>query len=114
MNTQNETDPIFSTPEFLKRSITARQFALRVGVSPTTVQKWLEEGLPSGMIGARRLIHIDTADIWLKAKIGIETGFEAIKGMANPEASTGDQDKHEPSSADASMAYQRRHRRQVP
>ena len=76
----NETDLVHSTPEFLKRSISARAFAVRVGVSPTTVHKWREEGLPSAMIGARRLIHIDTADAWLKAKLG-------VKPVAMPEDS---------------------------
>jgi excisionase family DNA binding protein len=71
MSTINEADPVFSTPEFLTRSIGPREFARRVGVSPTTIHKWLEEGLPSAMIGARRLIHIDTADIWLKEKLGV-------------------------------------------
>ena len=73
MSTLAKTDPVHSTPDFLSRSISPREFARRVGVSPTTVHKWLEEGLPSGLIGARRLIHIDTADDWLKAKIGIKT-----------------------------------------
>ena len=73
MSSRTEADPVNSTPEFLRRSISPREFARRVGVSPTTVHKWLQEGLPSGLIGARRLIHIDTADDWLKAKIGIKT-----------------------------------------
>jgi excisionase family DNA binding protein len=68
----DETNSIFSAPEFLRRSVTVREFARRVGVSPTTIHKWLEEGLPSAMIGARRLINIDTGDIWLKAKLGIK------------------------------------------
>jgi excisionase family DNA binding protein len=73
MLTPDEADVIFATPEFLKRLITPREFARRVGVSPTTVHKWLEEGLPSAMIGARRLIHLDTADAWLKTRLGIKT-----------------------------------------
>jgi excisionase family DNA binding protein len=68
----DETNSIFSAPEFLRRSVTVREFARRVGVSPTTIHKWLEEGLPSAMIGARRLINIDMGDIWLKAKLGIK------------------------------------------
>ena len=72
MQRDDDADPVFSSPEFLRRSITAREFALRVGVSPTTVHRWIEEGLPSGMIGARRLIHVDTADVWLRAKLGIK------------------------------------------
>jgi excisionase family DNA binding protein len=71
MSALSETDPVYSTPEYLKRSISPREFARRVGVSPTTVHKWCDEGLPSAMIGARRLIHIDTADIWLKEKLGV-------------------------------------------
>jgi excisionase family DNA binding protein len=66
-----EADHIHSTPEFLMRSLSPRAFARRVGVSPTTVHKWLDEGLPSARIGARRLINIDTADSWLKKKLGI-------------------------------------------
>jgi excisionase family DNA binding protein len=72
MSTLIETNPVLSTPDFIKRSLTPREFALRVRVSPTTVHKWLDEGLPSAKIGARRLIHIDTADVWLKEKLGIE------------------------------------------
>jgi excisionase family DNA binding protein len=72
MSTFIETDPVQRTPDFLKRSLSPREFARRVGVSPTTVHKWLEEGLPSGMIGARRLINIDSADAWLKKKLGVE------------------------------------------
>jgi excisionase family DNA binding protein len=72
MSTLNEPDPILSTPNFLKRSLSPREFARRVGVSPTTVHKWLGEGLPSAMVGARRLINVDTADTWLKAKLGIK------------------------------------------
>jgi excisionase family DNA binding protein len=72
MRTHDGANLPLSTPEFLRRSLTPREFARRVGVSPTTVHKWLEEGLPSGMIGARRLIHIDTADTWLKTKLGIK------------------------------------------
>jgi excisionase family DNA binding protein len=79
MSTLTETDPLHSTPDFLRRSMSPREFARRVGVSPTTVHKWLEEGLPSGLIGARRLIHIDTADDWLKAKIGIRTNTANCK-----------------------------------
>lgn len=71
MPTLTEADLVYSTPEFLQRSISPREFTRRVGVSPTTVHKWLEEGLPSAVIGARRLINIDTADIWLKAKLGV-------------------------------------------
>ena len=71
MSSHTEADPVHSTPDFLRRSISPREFARRVGVSPTTVHKWLEEGLPSAMIGARRLINVDTADIWLKAKLGV-------------------------------------------
>lgn len=72
MSIVTEADLVHSTPEFLRRSISPRAFARRVGVSPTTVHKWLEEGLPSGMVGARRLIHIDTADVWLKEKLGVK------------------------------------------
>jgi len=72
MSTLNEADQVYSTPDFLRRSISPREFARRVGVSPTTVHKWLEEGLPSAMIGATRLINIDTADAWLKAKLGVK------------------------------------------
>ena len=71
-STLNEADLVHSPPEFLTRSISPRAFAHRVGVSPTTVHKWLGEGLPSAMVGARRLINIDTADTWLKAKLGIK------------------------------------------
>jgi hypothetical protein len=28
--------------------------------------------MPSALIGARRLIHIPTADLWLKEKLGIK------------------------------------------
>jgi len=72
----NEADPVHSTPDFLRRSISPREFARRVGVSPTTVHKWLEEGLPSGLVGARRLINVDTADVWLKAKLGLKPDAE--------------------------------------
>ena len=71
MSPLSEADPVYSKPDFLKRSISPRQFAFRVGVSPTTVHKWIEEGLPSGLVGARRLINIDTADLWLKDKLGV-------------------------------------------
>lgn len=60
------------TPEFLKRSISPRALARRNLVSPTTVYKWIDEGMPSALIGARRLIHIPTADLWLKEKLGIK------------------------------------------
>jgi excisionase family DNA binding protein len=72
MSTYTEADPVHSTPDFLRRSISPREFARRVGVSPTTVHKWIEGGLPSGLVGNRRLIHIDTADAWLRAKLGVK------------------------------------------
>lgn len=75
MSILTETDPIYSTPDFLRRSLSPREFARRVRVSPTTVHKWLEEGLPSGMIGARRLINVDCADGWLKKKLGLESAL---------------------------------------
>jgi hypothetical protein len=74
MSVANKADPVLSTPDFIKRSLSPRQFAQRVRVSPTTVFRWLEEGLPSAKIGVRRLIHVDTADIWLKGKLGIKSG----------------------------------------
>ena len=81
MQIEDQDYSILSTPQFLKRSLTPRGFALRVGVSPTTVHRWLEEGLPSGMIGARLLIHVDTADNWLRAKLGIKIDDEsAVRG----------------------------------
>jgi DNA-binding transcriptional regulator YiaG len=73
MSVLNEADLLHSAPEFLRRSISPRAFARRVGVSPTTVHKWLNEGLPSARIGARRLIHVDTGDLWLKEKLGIKS-----------------------------------------
>ena len=81
MSSLAEADPVHSTPDFLRRSISPREFARRVGVSPTTVHKWIEEGLPSGLLGGRRLIHIDTADTWLKAKLGLTPG--ATQGRAD-------------------------------
>jgi hypothetical protein len=56
-------------------------FARRVGVSPITVHNWINEGLPSAKIGARRLIHIDTADNWLKVKLGIKPVTMAADGQ---------------------------------
>jgi hypothetical protein len=72
MSTLDEPAVLHSAPEFLRRSISPRAFARRVRVSPTTVQKWIEDGLPSALIGARRLIHVETADRWLKEKLGID------------------------------------------
>jgi len=80
----DEADLVNSKPEFLRCSISPRAFARRVGVSPTTVHKWLDEGMPSALIGARRLIHIGTADFWLKKKLGIkETSDEITLGPSS-------------------------------
>jgi len=71
MSALSEDDQVLSRPDFLTRSLSPRAFAMRLGVSPTTIHKWLDEGLPSARIGAKRLIHVDTADAWLKRKLGI-------------------------------------------
>ena len=72
MSSIDEAELIYSTPEFLKHSTSPRAYARRTGVSPTTVHKWIDEGMPSALIGARRLIHVPTADFWLKEKLGIK------------------------------------------
>jgi hypothetical protein len=72
VSSDDEAHSVYSTPEFLRRSVSPRTYAARVRVSPTTVHKWLEEGMPSALIGARRLIHVDTADFWLKERLGIK------------------------------------------
>jgi hypothetical protein len=80
----SELDPLLSKPDFLAHSLSARAYAQRVGVSPTTVHKWLNEGLPSARIGARRLIHVHTADVWLKAKLGIKPSTMQANAAGNP------------------------------
>jgi hypothetical protein len=67
-------DDLFERPSFLRESVTPSGYAKRIDVSPTTVHKYLDDEhdpLPSGYIGNKRLIHIPTADAWLKRRLGI-------------------------------------------
>lgn len=56
-------------PDFLRESVTLEQARKRYGISLPKLYDWFEEGLPSMKIGRRRLVHIPTADAWVKAKL---------------------------------------------
>lgn len=53
--------------------------AKRYGVSLTKIYQWIVEGLPSFRMGREHLVHIPTADAWVKARL---SGVEFIPPLA--------------------------------
>ena len=53
-------------PEFLEDCASMDAVRRRYGISLPKLYDWMEEGLPSMKIGRKRLIHIPTADAWVK------------------------------------------------
>ncbi len=62
-------------PAFLAETMKLPDLAKRYGVSLPTVYKWIEgaEGfhppLPSMKLGREHLVHLPTADAWVKARL---------------------------------------------
>lgn len=56
-------------PDFLAETADLNTIRKRYGISLPKLYDWLHEGLPSMKIGRKRLIHIPTADDWVKAKL---------------------------------------------
>jgi hypothetical protein len=56
-------------PEFLCETADLDTIKKRYGISLPKLYDWFEQGLPSMKIGRRRLVHVPTADAWVKAKL---------------------------------------------
>ncbi len=59
-----------------------KPFAIATGVSPRTVARWLNMGLPSAKIGRTRLIHVEKANAWLE-EFMVNDPSESIDLMVN-------------------------------
>jgi len=63
------TAGITEKPDFLRETADLETIRKRYGISLPKLYDWFEEGLPSMKIGRNRLVHVPTADGWVKAKL---------------------------------------------
>ena len=56
-------------PDFLNETMKLCDWAKRIGISLPKAYDWIEGGMPSMKIGRERLVHVPSADAWLKGKL---------------------------------------------
>ena len=68
-----DTNPLRPNPPAV--SVSKREFAKRHSVSPRTVDHWRAQGLPTLIIGRRKiLLPVDLADAWIRDRYMVASG----------------------------------------